>query len=349
MKKVLTAIGNPMLNQKIKELEDYAVLADDLKTDEELIEWLERVEQIDILFLCSNVIHNYSVDEFIEIIKKIQEDILIIFFKNETIESSVKEDESLKIYNEFDFDFKILEKILQKSIQKKIKHFTCKTIAISGVNGVGKSTFSTFLAKNVENKNVKTLLIDFDLEENQIHTLLKVKKQPQLVNSVKDLIINIGKNIDALCHLDMIFQDKTKVDFFKIQEILGTLKEEYNLIIIDTSAKLENEYTKRIFYNSDNIIFLLEPNILGIKKSKNMLEVFENDWKIPNEKINLLLNKTNMYQISDSIIQELFPEMKFLGKMRYLDSYNLMINRNVHKREIKKEYEKVYKKIYQIS
>lgn len=207
----------------------------------------------------------------------------------------------------------------------------------------GKSTFSTFFAKNVENK--KILLIDFDLNENQIRTILKIKKQPQFKNNIKNMIINVNKNFDVLCHLDFIFSNQSEPDFFRIQEILNELKNEYELMIIDTSSKLENEYTKRIFYQSDEIIFLLEPNILGIKKSKNMLEIFENDWKISSEKIKIILNKTNIYQISDMIIEELFPDIKLLGKMKYHDAYNLMINKNVDKKEIRKEYERIWRKI----
>lgn len=348
MKNILTAIGNPMLNHKLKEMEDYQVLTEDIKTDEELIEWLERMEQVDILFLCSQIIRNYSVDEFIEMVRKIQKDILIFFFKGENIESSVKEDDYLKIYNSLDFDFKIFEKILQQIFKKNIRKCTSKIIAVSGASGIGKSTFSTFLAKNVENKGMKTLLVDFDIEQNQIRTILKIKKQPKYVDHIKDMIINVDKNLDVLCHLDFLFPSKNEIDFFKIQEILNQLKEEYNLIIIDTSSRLENEYTKRIFYNSNEIIFLLEPNILGVKKSENMLEIFENDWKIDSSKIKIILNKANMYQISDDIIEEIFPNIKLLGKMKYMDSYNLMINKNIDKKEIKKEYEKIYKKIYGI-
>lgn len=119
MRNVLTAIGNPMLNNKFKNIEDYKILADDIETDEELIEYLERVGEVNILFLCSKIIQHYPVDEFIDIIKKIQEDMLIIFFKGENIESSVKEEERLKIYNTLDLDLKIFEKILQKAFQKK--------------------------------------------------------------------------------------------------------------------------------------------------------------------------------------------------------------------------------------
>lgn len=345
MKNILTAIGNPMLNRKLKELQDYQVLTDDIKTDEELIEWIERTEQVDILFLCSNIIQNYTVNEFIEIIKKVQKDILIFFFKGENFESNLKEDDTLKIYNSMDFDLRILEKILHQVFKKNIRKCTSKIIAISGASGIGKSTFSTFLAQNVGNKNLKTLLIDFDLEENQIRTILKIKKRPQNINNIKDSIIHLNKNLDVICHLDFIFSNKDQIDFFKIQEILNEFKEEYDLIIIDTSSKLENEFTKRIFYNCNEIIFLLEPNMLGVKKAQNMLEVFEEDWKISNEKIKLILNKTNMYQISDEVFGELFPNIRLIGKMKYLDSYNLKINKNIDKKEIKKEYEKIYKKI----
>lgn len=194
-------------------------------------------------------------------------------------------------------------------------------------------------------ENKRTLLIDFDLEERQIRTILKIKKQPQYKNNIKNMIINVNKNLDVLCHLDFIFSNKNELDFFRIQEILNELKNEYDLIIIDTSSKLENKYTKRIFYHSDEIVFLLEPNILGVKKAKNMLEIFENDWKISIEKIKIILNKTNIYQISDIIIEELFPNIKLVGNMKYQDAYNLIINKNVDKKEIKKEYEKICKKI----
>lgn len=198
----------------------------------------------------------------------------------------------------------------------------------------------------MENINTKTLLIDFDLDENHIRTIMKIKRKPKYINNIKDLIINIGKNFDVLCHLDYIL--KNEIDFFQLQEMLNKFKKEYNLIIIDTSSHLESQYTKKIFYNSDNIIFLVEPNILGVKKAKNILEVLENDWRISDDKLKIILNKTSIYQISDGVIDELFPNIKVIGKIKYNDTYNLMINRNINKREIKKEYQKIYKKLYDI-
>ena len=297
-----------------------------------------------MLFLSSSIIKNYKIDEFIRIIRKMQDELIIYFFKDENIKVNLKEDK-LKIYTSSMIEWAFLEKELTSIQEVEKTKNSSKIIAISGANGSGKSTFSTFFAKNVENENLKTLLIDFDLEDSQIRTLLKIKKYPQNCGDLENMIFNVKKNLDVICYLDGMFENKNQIDFFKIQELFKKVKEEYDLIIIDTSSKLYNEYTKRIFYNSDKIIFLLEPNILGIKKSKTLLEVFENDWKISNKKIKLILNKTGIYQVSDKIIQEIFPEYELLGKMKYNDAYNLMINKNIQKREIKMEYENILKKI----
>ena len=344
MKKTITAIGNFNLNRELKKLKDCNLVTNDISDDEELIECLEREKEIDMLFVSSNIIKHYGIDEFLKIIRKLQTDIKIYFFKAKDVECKIKEDENFKVFTSFEIDFNILKKDFEEEMIKNNKNDNSQIIAISGASGVGKSVFSTFFAKTVENGNKKILLIDFDLEQNQLRTILKIKKNPKY-NEINELIINVNNNLDILCHLDLIFENNTQMDSFKIQEILKTLRNEYDLIIIDTSSNLENEYTKRIFYNCDNIIFLVEPNIIGVKKAKTMLEVIENDWKVQDFKIKLVLNKTNIYQISDSIIEELFSNLKLIGKIQYRDSYNLMINTTIRKREIQKEYEKIYKKI----
>lgn len=345
MKKILTAIGNPALNGKIKIMEGYEALAEDIVSDDELLEVLQREEIVDILFLCKNVVNHYTVNELIDLVRKIHENIFIVLFNEDNLEETVEEDDKLKLYNSLDIDLKLFEQLLQKEMVTNIRKYTSKVVAISGASGIGKSTFSTFLAKNVENANGKTLLIDFDLDENHIKTILKIKKIPQYKDNIKSMIVNVNKNLDVLFNLNILFPDKQNVNFFAIQKMITDFKSDYQLILIDTSSNLENDYTKRIFYNSDKIVFLLEPNILGIKKARDMLEVIGNDWRVSDEKLYIIVNKTNMYEISENIIQEIFPTIKIIGKMKYHDSYNLMINRDINKREIKKEYEKILKKL----
>lgn len=345
MKKILTGIGNHFLNEKLRQNQEYDVLCEDFENDEKLLEYLECGEIVDILFLSSNIVKNYDLQEFVKLVQKIQDTMQVVVFGERNKVEKIVENHNLKVYDAMDLDMELLKQILSEKVEKSSLKSRAKTIAISGASGVGKSTFSTFFAKNVENEKNKTLLINFDLEENHIRTILKIRKTPKIQESIEDLIINVDKNLDVLCNLDSVFKDKSEVTFFKIQEILEPFKENYDLIIIDTSAKLEEDYTKKVFYNVDEIIFLLEPNILGIKKAKNMMEVFERDWNIPTYKIKIILNKAGMYQITDSIIEELFDDIKLIGKMKYNDVYNLMINRNVNKKEIKKEYKKISKVI----
>ena len=342
MKKVITAIGNSMLNEKCKENKNCEVLCDDINNDEKLLEILER-EKIDVLFISNPIIQSYNVEELFKIIRKMNQEVLIVFFNIDNLDFERDRSQNIKIFENFEIEKEELDAILnspEESLENK-----GKIISIFGARGIGKSTFSTFFAKNVDKSKVKTLLIDFDLYENSIRTILKIKKQPKFTGEITDLIINKEKNLDILCDLDLFFPKTEKIDFFKIHEILNNLRKEYDLIIIDTSSDFQNECTKRIFYNSDDVIFLMEPNILGIKKAKNIIEVLQNDWKVNDSKIKMIINKSNIYQISESIIEEIFPGIKICGKIKYNDAYNLMINRSVDKKEIVKEYVRICERI----
>lgn len=51
MKKVITALGNPILNEKLRKEENITVLANDIQYQEGIIEILEKEENIDFLIL----------------------------------------------------------------------------------------------------------------------------------------------------------------------------------------------------------------------------------------------------------------------------------------------------------
>ena len=342
LKKVITAIGNSSLNEELNKNKKCNVLCEDIDSDERLLEIFEK-EKIDILFLSSQIIDDYNVEELFKIILNMHPEVHIVFFNVNKTDFEIEKNKKIKVYENVEINKEELEEILEYE-EEKNQH-ECKVISVFGTRGIGKSTFSTFLAKNVDKTKNKTLLIDFDIYENNIKTILKIKKGPKFMGQIKDLIITKEKNFDVLCDLNLYFNDKEKIDFFKVHQILGELKNEYDLIIIDTSSNFQNEYTKRIIYNSQEVIFLIEPNILGLKKAKNILEILEYDWKIDNSKIKIVINKSNIYQISESIIEEIFPNIKIIGKIKYNDAYNLMINRSVDKKEIMKEYEKICEKV----
>jgi len=200
----------------------------------------------------------------------------------------------------------------QKIINKNIKN---KLIYVEGSNGVGKSIFICILVKLI---NCERILI-YDLK-NDVKTIIKSKDTNNKINF-------ISKN-------------------FKCEDFFNN-KDKYNLIIFENSNYIENDVKKEILKKSDEIILLVEANLLGIKKSKEILEQDINKFNISKNKIKIIFNKIMPFSINDLILNQLFSDFEIIGKLKFNYKYDLIINYNLKTidNEIKKEYLKIIKKI----
>ena len=259
-----------------------------------------------------------------------------------------------KIINKIKLIFKIKNKNKENKIINK------KIISILGTGGVGKSIITVNIANLLKENNYKVLILDFDILNNSLHTILGVNRYPEkiknkiknndLINNkinIEELIIKINKNLHLISGVNLLFDSKYKISSLKIKNILGELKENYDYIIIDNSAECFFEYTKNIINNSDLNIYLLEANLIEIKKAKRLLEIYAKEWNIEKNKINLLINKYNKYSIKNKTLEKIFDEYKIIGKINFNEKYNNLINKNykqnkINKKEIKKEYEKIF-------
>lgn len=197
-----------------------------------------------------------------------------------------------------------------------------KIISIAGTNGESKSIFTIKLA-NLLNNN-KILIIDFDILNNSLHTLLGKKKYSQKIrNKIKnnnllkeikipELIIKINSKIDLISGINLLFDSKYKISSKKIKNILKILELKYDVIIIDTSSECFFDYTKEIMKNSNINIFLLENNFIEIQKAKKLLNIYINNWEIKKENINIIFNKYNN-QINISKLKNNFEILKKLS------------------------------------
>lgn len=379
MEKVLTALANPKLNEKLKQTNKFEINYNDIQYQDGVLEILKK-EEIDILILSEILPGDYNIKNFILEIKKYNKQINIIIFlenKKEELEIFLKTNGIFNIYynNEINFskiinnvtknkNIELINKLIKenflikkekfsfKKIKNKLKNkykkrnkskiINNKIITISGCAGVGKSIFTINLAQSLKNK--KILIIDLDIINNCIHTILGIKnKKEKNINNLEDLIIKYNKKIDYIS-----FNQILKNNLFEKENIKSSfekLKNKYNYILIDISLECLKNENKKIIKNNFLNIFLIEPNLIEIKKAKRILNIYEKEWNIKKENINIIFNKFNIYSINLEILKNIFWNYKIIGKIDFNINYNLLINKNF---KCKKELRKIRKNYFNI-
>ena len=386
--KIITAIGNPELSKKIENEIEIEIIGNDIQYQEGIFEILEIEKQIDFIIISELLMGNLSIEQLISKIKEKNEKIKIIIILEETkreLEEKLKiigvdkilyhnqitVEEFIKILKgseenykeELENEIKMLREIILKNniVVEKENKKQCKIISILGTGGIGKSVITVNLSKILKEKYNKILIVDFDILNNSLHTILGVEKYPQeikkklknntIINSkinIKELIIRINNQIDLVSGINLIFDSKYKISSTKINEIIEEIKINYDYIIIDTSSECFFDYTKNIIEKSDNCLFLLEANLTEINKAKNLIKIYKDEWKIEKQKIKIIINKYNENAIEENVIKNIFNEFKFLGKINFSKKYNIFINNKYNildNNQIKNDYKKICKNL----
>lgn len=192
---------------------------------------------------------------------------------------------------------------------KEEKNNKNKIIKINGNNNSGKSIFSIIISKLLLNK-YKILLIDND-ENNILSKILLENK------NMNNEIIKILNNF-YIINFDYILKEK-----INIINYLKKIKKEFDYIIMDSNNKDKN-YRKII----DKEIYLIEPNLFEMKKIKKEI--------IQNSKIEIILNKSNLYSIDKNVIEKTINK-KIIGEIEYSKNINLLINNNLELKYLNKK------------
>lgn len=365
MKKVITAIGNPYLNKKIKELEDYDVLVRDIQYQEGVIDIIKLYKKIDLLLISTEIIEN-DIETFIKEIKKLSSAEIVIFFNEEkNIDIALLNSNNIykyflndeNGYKEFLYSInnnqniidklkentnELKQNILEEQKLKKSKNLKNnlkqkekdkfekinlkknKVILIAGEGDVGKTTFLLLFLKYIKEQGLNVLVIDTCKNDSSINLILG----------------NYIKNINYL-KINNEYKDK---HIFNIHKNIENLKEEYDLILIDTKFS-KNDSHKNILFSCDDILFLIEPNILEINKAKNILEIYEKDYEVSKNKIKIIFNKYDKNHICKEILEEIFIDYEILEIINYSSEYSLFIHKNLNVNINENKFKNIYRKI----
>jgi len=419
MKKIITAIGNPILNEELKKESNIEIIGNDIQYQEGIFEILEKESEVDFLILSELINGKLKIENLVENIKTINRNIKIIIIlenKKEELENILIAKGIFKIIYNNQVEIKEIIKLIKENsnfeneeLKKEINNLKkliienkqeknktkdnnfinqlnsrlekikfknsyknnlfqkanlnnlnqSEIISVSGPSGVGKSIVSVNLAKSIMYQKKKILMIDFDILNNSLYTILGVKKYPLKIQDklnkdkklnieeleINEFIIKINKKIDLLSATDILFGTKEKIDFIKIEKILNKLKEKYNTIIIDTSSECFFDFTKTIIKLSTKNIFVTETNILEIKKAKQLLNIYVREWKIDKNKFNILFNKYDKDCTDLNLLKNIFCEFNIIGTLKYHSKYNKLINKNMnysfYDKKIRNEYLKI--------
>ena len=209
----------------------------------------------------------------------------------------------MKIFKKIDLNNKKIEE--NKSDLNKNNIF-----AIKGAPGVGKTINSILISYFLSKRKFKVLVIDLNDINGNLHTVFQ---KPKKINEIQKI-----NN-----ELHFLVTNKNKLNEF--------LEKNYDYFIID-NLEINN-------FKFNNI-FVVEPNLIGISKIKNLLNK-----EIKDEII--ILNKKDKYSIEKNILKNIFENKSFL-EINYSSKFNLIINNFkifIHEKYFKKQYKKIIDKI----
>ena len=159
MKKIITAIGNPILNEYLKKEEDIIVIGNDIQYQDGIFELLEKDNNINLIIISEIIIGENTIEKLIEKIKIINKNIKIIIIlenKNEELENKLIEYNRMKDEN-IDFHYH-----LDIPQQLSISDIDLTSILSNGLENAFKAVMplenERFIELNMQEKCGKLLI-----------------------------------------------------------------------------------------------------------------------------------------------------------------------------------------------
>ena len=265
MKKIITAINHPQLNEELKKEKNFEVIGRDIQYREAILEILEKNKSIDILIINEKIPGEMKLEEMIEKIKKINQKIKIIFI----LERQDSELEEILIKNKITdiyYNNKINLKELIKIINKKEINMEEEIIK---------------LKKIIEENN--------NLEKNKV---LKNEKKDKRKNFISPYFNKIKNNIKKRKSIQKSKENNSNNMSTKIVTFSGNYKSGKSTLALIISHYLSRENNKILLIDGD-----MEKQDLSLLLRKNKKEGKKNFTRNNKYKIKKF-NRKEMKKIS---------------------------------------------------
>ena len=380
MKKVILAINNKKIIQKIKQNKEIEII-NNVQYREGILEILDKEKNISNIYIEEKIPGIISIEKLIEKIKIINKKINIIIFlekeelekinklkkleikniyiKNKLIINEKKKINNNKLLKNKKTNNKLNNKIKDKKIiNKKTKEKNIKNnkiIFIYGNKKTGKTTIANLILIYLLKLNKKILLININkkIENNYLKIFSnynikeekKIKNKNNNKNNNKNKIYKFEIKINSnMTFLPIINQ---KIIYSEIKSFLLKCSKKYDYILVD-SGNTGNYKIKQIIMQTSNVkIKVIDPNTLGIKDIEGNIETEKVEKQNNNISLHIIYNKYYFNSVSPLIFKNILKNFKNIHTIFYQKEF-IKLSEKIQKSEniklknnIKKKLEKI--------
>lgn len=175
-------------------------------------------------------------------------------------------------------------KTIRTNIQFAMVNKKLKTVLVTSSNpNEGKTTICANLAVTFANQGKKVLLVDADMRNPSIHQKFHCRNNKGLTNLLSDCELSVNSVISATSQRNLFLltcgpippNPSELLDSLRMDEIIGELSEEYELILFDLPPIIAVTDAQVMVPKVDGTVFVIRNGFVDkrdLAKAKELLE-----------------------------------------------------------------------------
>lgn len=362
MMKILVALNNQEIKQKIDECFKEEVYHVDFESMEEVIEFLSTRSEEYILVTKDSLKGNIDKRLYIKQLKLANKNVKIIYIVQELTQEYKEFLFANEVFNIFEGKNIHMDQLLEsiqnpqfviyKNSQMEEKS-NKKIIGVIGLSGVGKSVISSALSKDMCAKlRGKVLLADMSLKTHSLDIYNNISTNLSLYEYLSQCEESnfSRKEIEKYILED---QEEKKLNYLLADDHLGNLNEkmldkiyqymidEYQHIVLDLDTNLNHLITKFWLEKVTDVVIVMNPNYVNVRNSIAYLK----NLKKNSIKLSMIINKIQRGSLDFSQIRSFFKEYYITGYMMYSKNIEGYMNGSISNIVLNCNFDRLYKKI----